>query len=150
MFKPSEGRNGKAGFLVLDLRKNSDVWWCLLVLVLWHLHLPNSILSFSPFIFQPNSLARIENCHINLVLPDMSATSDQKESSFNILGSSKLNTPDGKNPPISAPTTSKTQTSQAAEQLKTDDYKSACRSAHDALEDKLRDAERESKWSGRW
>jgi len=74
--------------------------------------------------------------------------SDTKESSFNILGSSKLNTADGKNPPSSSATTS-TQAGNASGQKTTDEYRKQCQSAHDALENKLRDEEREKKWSGR-
>lgn len=73
--------------------------------------------------------------------------SDTKESSFNILGSSKLNTVDGKNPPSSS--TASTQPGNASGQRDTD-YRKQCQSAHDALENKLRDEEREKKWSGKW
>jgi len=72
--------------------------------------------------------------------------SDQRESNFNILGSSKLNTADGKNPPTSSATTTQGQAGQATGQLKTDDYKKECRAAHDALEDKLRESERLARW----
>lgn len=58
--------------------------------------------------------------------PSQAANND----SFNILGSSKLNTADGKNP---------TQ----AGQPNTEEYRKECRSAHDALENRLRDDERE-------
>lgn len=75
--------------------------------------------------------------------------SETKESSFNILGSSKLNTTNGKNPPTSAATTS-TQAGTGSGQTNTDEYRKQCKSAHDALENKLRDEEREKKWSGRW
>jgi hypothetical protein len=75
--------------------------------------------------------------------------SDTKESSFNILGSSKLNTADGKNPPTSSATTS-TQAGQASGQTNTNGNSKRGQSAHDVLENKLRDEEREKKWSGRW
>ena len=75
--------------------------------------------------------------------------SDAKDSSFNVLGSSKLNTADGKNPTM-ASSTSSTQASTAVGQRKSEDYRKECKSAHDALEDKLRDEERERKWTGRW
>jgi len=75
--------------------------------------------------------------------------SDTKESSFNVLGSSKLNTADGKNPPSSSTTTS-TQDGIASGQKNSAEYRKQCQSAHDALENKLRDEEREKKWSGKW
>ena len=68
-------------------------------------------------------------------------------SSFGILGSSKLNTADGKNP-SSATAAQKIQ--EAGEAVKqaaggasnSEDYKKQCLAAHDALEDKLREEER--------
>lgn len=79
----------------------------------------------------------------------MSDPKDSKDSAFGILGSSRLNTADGKNPPTSSATTS-TQPSAGVGQRNSEEYRKACRSAHDALEDKLRDEERERKWTGRW
>ena len=73
---------------------------------------------------------------------------DSKDSSFNILGSSKLNTADGKNPPKSSSTTSAPATSVGQRNI--EEYRKECKSAHDALEDKLRDDERERKWTGKW
>ena len=60
---------------------------------------------------------------------------------FNILGSSKLNTPDGKNPPTSGSGTTESK-GTAAGQPNTADYKKECKSAHDAMEDRLREEER--------
>lgn len=101
-----------------------------------------------------------ERYHTAHLLPDNNTTyiqpithshimSDTKDSSFNILGSSKLNTADGKNPTSSSATTS-TSDGAATGQKNTEDYRKQCQSAHDALENKLRDEEREKKWSGRW
>lgn len=74
--------------------------------------------------------------------------SSQQESSFNILGSSKLNTADGKNP--TSTTTTSTSHGTASGQKNNDAYRKECQSAHDALENKLRDEEREKKWTGNW
>lgn len=76
--------------------------------------------------------------------------SNQQESSFNILGSSKLNTADGKNPTSSATTSTSNQIGTASGQKNNDAYRKECQSAHDALENKLRDEEREKKWTGNW
>ena len=75
--------------------------------------------------------------------------SDTKDSSFNILGSSKLNTADGKNPSQPS-TTSSAENGPAAGQRDSEAYRKECKLAHDALENKLRDEEREKKWTGRW
>ena len=76
-------------------------------------------------------------------------TSKSQEASFGILGSSKLNTADGKNP-TSLATTSTSNTTGTAGGPKNDEaYRKECQSAHNALEDRLRDEERENKWSGR-
>ena len=75
--------------------------------------------------------------------------SDSKNAAFNVLGSSKLNTPDGKNPPVSS-SSSATKAGTAVGQHDGEDYRKECKSAHDALENRLRDQERESKWTGKW
>ncbi|MCJ1461097.1 hypothetical protein MMC28_011479 [Mycoblastus sanguinarius] len=90
---------------------------------------------------------------------------NRKDSSFNVLGSSKLNTSDGKNPTSSESNfnvlgSSRLNTPDGADPAATDgravgqpntgQYREQCRSAHDALEDRLRDEEREHKWTGKW
>lgn len=65
--------------------------------------------------------------------------SDSKDSAFNILGSSKLNTADGKNPTSSATTSTSTQPGTASGQKNSEEYRLECSKAHDALEDRLRD-----------
>ena len=65
--------------------------------------------------------------------------SDSKDSAFNILGSSKLNTADGKNPTSSATTSTSTQPGTASGQKNSEQYRLECSKAHDALEDRLRD-----------
>jgi len=73
-----------------------------------------------------------------------------QESSFKILGSSKLNTVDGRNPTSSATTSTSNQIGTASGQKNNEAYRKECQSAHDALENKLRDEEREKKWTGKW
>ncbi|KAL8647176.1 MAG: hypothetical protein Q9210_005711 [Variospora velana] len=72
----------------------------------------------------------------------MASTSESKSSSFNILGSSKLNTADGKNP---APSTSKPSVNGSSQQVMgstdSDDYHKQCAKAHNELEARLRDEE---------
>ena len=63
--------------------------------------------------------------------------SNPKESAFNILGSSKLNTSDGKNPV--SPTSTSIQPGTASGQKNSDEYRQECNKAHDALENRLRD-----------
>ncbi|KAL6714638.1 hypothetical protein ACLMJK_008063 [Lecanora helva] len=87
--------------------------------------------------------------HLESTIHPNIAMSDSNDSSFNILGSSKLNTVDGKNP-LKAPDTSSTQSDSTAGQQHDEAYRKACQAAHDALEDKLRDEEREKKWTGKW
>ena len=70
--------------------------------------------------------------------------------SFNILGSSKLNTPDGKNPTSTTTTSTSHQAGTAVGQKNNEEYRKQCMSAHDALENRLRDEERERKWTGNW
>lgn len=65
--------------------------------------------------------------------------SDSKDSAFNILGSSKLNTADGKNPTSSATTSTSAQPGTASGQKNSEEYRLECSKAHDALEDRLRD-----------
>ena len=60
---------------------------------------------------------------------------------FNILGSSKLNTADGKNPHTSSSSTKESK-GTATGQPSTADYKKECKSAHDAMEDRLREEDR--------
>ncbi|KAG7006333.1 hypothetical protein G7Y79_00015g039230 [Physcia stellaris] len=78
----------------------------------------------------------------------------QQEGSFGILGSSKLNTVDGKNPP-SKPDTSKPTLGMASggssNPSKQDDYRRECQRAHDEMEARLKDEElggRSRGWSG--
>ena len=62
--------------------------------------------------------------------------SAQPEKSFDILGSSKLNTLDGKNPaPVAA-------------SPKSDEYRKACLKAHNEMEARLRDEELNSRSKG--
>ena len=65
------------------------------------------------------------------------SSSDQ----YNILGSSKLNTADGKNPPVSGSGQAQSKDSAQVQPGNTED-KSHGKSAHDALEDRLREEER--------
>ncbi len=67
----------------------------------------------------------------------------QPKKTFDILGSSKLNTADGKNPASVA-------ASQVAASGSTnpDDYRKACMKAHNELEAKLRDEELNSRSRG--
>ncbi|CAD6584006.1 MAG: hypothetical protein ASARMPREDX12_001504 [Alectoria sarmentosa] len=76
--------------------------------------------------------------------------SNSQDSAFNILGSSKLNTTDGKNPTSSATTSTSTQPGAGRGQKNSEEYRQECSKAHDALENRLRDEERERKWSGKW
>lgn len=72
------------------------------------------------------------------------ATTSGQDSSFNILGSSKLNTADGKNPTSSSTTAIQGQTAGAKDQASATgglDKDTACRKAHDELEARLRDEE---------
>lgn len=71
-------------------------------------------------------------------------------STFNILGSSKLNTPDGKNPPTASATTSTSGVTAGTSSSGSGDgaasgagagTKTACQAAHDELEARLRDEE---------
>ena len=81
-------------------------------------------------------------------MTDPSSTSSSSES-FSILGSAKLNTPDGKNPPTTS-TSEATATAQgsgagAAEGGdgvgKRGNERTECHAAHDELEARLRDEE---------
>ncbi|KAL8961716.1 MAG: hypothetical protein Q9193_001777 [Seirophora villosa] len=73
----------------------------------------------------------------------MASTSESKSSSFNILGSAKLNTPDGKNP--TPATTSKPSVNGSTLNVRastgSDDYQKQCARAHNQLEARLRDEE---------
>lgn len=72
------------------------------------------------------------------------ATTSGKDSPFNILGSSRLNTADGKNPSSSSTTATQGQTAGAKDQAPAageQDKETACRKAHDELEARLRDEE---------
>lgn len=60
---------------------------------------------------------------------------------FNILGSSKLNTADGKNPVTSGSGTAESNGLATGQQNKPESKKEH-HSAHDALEDRLREEER--------
>ncbi|KAI4223776.1 MAG: hypothetical protein L6R36_005153 [Xanthoria steineri] len=68
----------------------------------------------------------------------MSSTSGAGQS-FNILGSSKLNTSDGKNP--SASTSKPSSNQQTTASTNANDHHQQCARAHDELEAKLRDQE---------
>ena len=76
---------------------------------------------------------------ITSALVSINMASDSKDSAFSILGSSKLNTADGKNPTSSATTSTSTQPGTASGQKNSEEYKKECSKAHDALEDRLRD-----------
>lgn len=72
------------------------------------------------------------------------ATTSTHGSSFNILGSSKLNTVDGKNPTKNPASTSTAQQAKGKDEGSTRseaDRVTACQKAHDALEARLRDEE---------
>ena len=70
-----------------------------------------------------------------------------KEGSFNILGSEKLNTVDGRNPPKETPANANADhATPKAGQSNTDEYKKDCIAAHNALEDRLREKERLARW----
>ena len=67
--------------------------------------------------------------------------SDSKDSAFNILGSSKFNTADGKNPTSSATISTSTQPGPgtASGEKNSEEYRQECSKAHDVLENRLRD-----------
>lgn len=76
------------------------------------------------------------------------ATTSSQGGSFNILGSSKLNTIDGKNPTSKKPASAASSTAQQAKgkdegssRQSEADKVTACQKAHDALEARLRDEE---------
>ncbi|MCJ1347978.1 hypothetical protein MMC31_006208 [Peltigera leucophlebia] len=72
------------------------------------------------------------------------ATARTQGGSLNILGSSKLNTVDGKNPtrkPASASTTQQAKGKDEGSTRSEADRVTACQKAHDALEARLRDEE---------
>lgn len=71
--------------------------------------------------------------------PPQIMASGSKDSAFNILGSSKLNTADGKNPTSSATTSTSTQPGTASGQKNSEEYRRESSKAHDALENRLRD-----------
>ena len=79
----------------------------------------------------------------------MASTSQSSNGSFNILGSSKLNTADGKNP---APDVAKANIAEAKEQInqaaRSDEYRRQCSKAHNDLEARLRDEELRSRSRG--
>ena len=69
-----------------------------------------------------------------------------KDSSFNILGSEKLNTPSGANP-VKQPLKDETKDAALGSgQIHSDDHHKKCMAAHNALEDKLRESERLARW----
>ena len=81
------------------------------------------------------------------------SSSGQQERSFGILGSSKLNTTDGKNPtPNSdAPKSTPGMTSGGSSDANKEDYRKECVRAHDELEARMKDEElhgRSKGWSG--
>ena len=65
--------------------------------------------------------------------------SDSKDSAFNILGSSKFNTADGKNPTSSATISTSPQPGTASGGKNSEEYRQECSKAHDVLENRLRD-----------
>ena len=74
------------------------------------------------------------------------ADTSNKDSTFNILGSSKLNTVDGKNPATNPASQPNGGAAQPDNQTKADSYKNECIAAHNALEDRLREKERLARW----
>ena len=74
------------------------------------------------------------------------ADASNKQPSYNILGSSKLNTADGKNPPTSNTSTTNGQAGQGVGKYDAADHRRECIAAHDALEDRLRENERLARW----
>lgn len=84
------------------------------------------------------------------------ADTSSKDPSFNILGSEKLNTATGGNPPkndSNSPTynilgSEKLNTAGGANPVNKDSehHKKACIEAHNALEDRLREKERLARW----
>ena len=74
------------------------------------------------------------------------ADTSNKDSTLNILGSSKLNTVDGKNPSTNPAGKSSSAAAQGDGQTNTDSYKNDCIAAHNALEDRLREKERLARW----
>lgn len=82
-----------------------------------------------------------KHIHIHL-LPRLQAyimASNSKDSAFNILGSSKLNTADGKNPTSYTTTSTSTQPGTTSDQKNSEEYRQECSKAHNLLEDRLRD-----------
>ena len=73
------------------------------------------------------------------------ADSSSKEPSYNILGSEKLNTPGGANPPKPILDGAK-KDSHSSDQARSPEYKKECIAAHNALEDRLREKERLARW----
>ena len=90
-------------------------------------------------------LVQVEKTVSSIRQTTMADTSN-KDSTFNILGSSKLNTVDGKNPPTNSAGKSSGGAAQADNQPKADSYKNECIAAHNALEDRLREKERLARW----
>ena len=81
------------------------------------------------------------------------SSNGQQEGSFGILGSSKLNTTDGKNPTriSDAPKSTPGTTSRGSSDGNKEDYRKECVRAHDELEARLKDEElhgRSRGWSG--
>ena len=90
-------------------------------------------------LIEPKSISKILYIKTLSRINYRNMASDSKDSAFNILGSSKLNTADGKNPTSSATTSTSTQPGTASGQKNSEEYRSECSKAHDALEDRLRD-----------
>lgn len=88
--------------------------------------------------------------HILLTVSSIRQTSmadtSNKDSTFNILGSSKLNTVDGKNPSTNPAGKQSGAAAQGDSRTDTDSYKNECIAAHNALEDRLREKERLARW----
>ena len=74
------------------------------------------------------------------------ADTSSNNPSYNILGSEKLNTPGGANPPKKSNTDGAKADSHGAGSAHSADYKKECIAAHNALEDRLREKERLARW----
>ena len=79
------------------------------------------------------------------------ARMSKQEGSFGILGSSKLNTVDGKNPPKSSETSKSTlgmASGGMSNQNKQEGYRQECQRAHDEMESRLKDEELQGRSRG--
>lgn len=81
------------------------------------------------------------------------ASIGQGDNSFDILGSTKLNTQDGKNPtPLSSNDTKTPSSAEAGGQgsggSKGEEYRRECQNAHDEMEARLKDEEQDGRSRG--